>query len=126
MSFLAEKIEEPVAHFLAEHEYARQRISNTGIKDNRFVDERTRSVIYLTAIRPALMDMDEIEGLLFFSSNPIAFSASRYGGHLATEIKLEKTSIPQAFHKHEQEIVNLINGGLRYYIEWYKIAFWEQ
>ena len=125
MDFLTETVEEPITHFQVEHAYAMQHIADDGIKNIRFLSSDNQSVAYLTSIHPLVMNLDGIEGVIFFKSMPIKFSASRYGGHMATEIKLEKVSVPQELHKYEKEISALIHGILNSYLEWYKLEFWK-
>ncbi|MET1078744.1 MAG: hypothetical protein ABWY06_12065 [Pseudomonas sp.] len=124
MGFVAEAIEEPVTRFPTEHEYARQRVTDS-CKNMRFVNEVKGAVVYLISINSVLKGLDEVEGLLFFNSKPVIFSGSRYGGHLACEIKLEKISIPQELNQYDKEILEVLKEGLRCCVEWYKIAFWS-
>lgn len=125
MDFLTEKVEEPVTRFQVEHAYAMQHISDSGIKNIRLISTDNQSVAYLTSIHPLVMNLDGIEGIIFFKSTPIKFSASRYGGHMAAEIKLEKAYIPKELHKYDNEISALIHGSLNSYLEWYKIESWK-
>jgi hypothetical protein len=112
--------------FLAEHNCASREKHETGLKCTRFIDIEKSSVLYLLRIEQVLMNIDSIDGLLFIRSVPIPFRASRYGGHAATVIQIEKVDIPTDLHDRRTEIVELLSNGLETYRLWFATAFWTE
>lgn len=126
MPFDVDKFKGQPETFLAEHERATREMRESGLRFARFIDAETSSVLYLLRIGGVLMNLDEIEGLLFVRSMAVPFKASRYGGHAAAEVRIESIEVPADLLSRKTEIVELLARGLETYRLWFATAFWTE
>jgi hypothetical protein len=126
VAFVSESLALPVSSFASEHAKACSLITQQGERNVRWVDDQSRSILYLLSRENFAHGIAFFEWLFFVDSVALRLSTSGHGGPGAPSWQLQRVSSPQPIPECDRTtLLRLIEEASRGYMTWYDKHFWE-
>lgn len=126
MAFVSESLALPVSSFASEHAKACSLLTQQGERNVRWVDDQSRSVLYLLSRENYAHGIAFFEWIFFVDSVALRLSTSGHGGPGAPSWQLQRVSSSHSIPERDRTtLLCLIEEASRGYMAWYDRHFWE-